>query len=129
MKKFLGSASFLNKHQQLRAIASSASWFPEFRPLRFPSVESFHRLLSHFSRHGLCCFLTGIFVYYTAGILNSFEEVSVFMVLADQHFIRLIFQKFPILIETFYIDSFKFRLVDISPEHKICSSIIETRVF
>ena len=114
--EFNGSSYFLNKHLMLRSFAGSDSWFPEFRPVRFPKVNTFHILLFHFLRCGLCCFLTGTFVYYTAGMLNSFDEVSVFMVLTDHHFLRLIFQKFPIIIEVFYIDSLKFQLFNFFPE-------------
>ena len=66
-------------------------------------------------------------MYYTAGILNSFDEVSVFMVFTDNHLLRLIFQKFPIIIEIFYIDSFKFQPVNFFPEDIIYISQVTNR--
>ena len=114
---FSGSSSFLDKHDMLLPIVGSGSWFSEFRPvlsenLTSQQINSFHKLLFRFFSSGLCCFLTGTFVYNAAGIFNSFEEASIFIILSNHHILDLIFQRFSMVMEIFYFDSFKFQFLN-----------------
>lgn len=118
-KQFDVSTSYLDTHNQLRSFAGSASWFTEFCPLRFPAEETIHRLLFEFYCHGLCCFLTGTFVYCAAGILNSFRAAALFIALMDTPLIRLIFQRGPGTIQNFSIKAFGFTLMQSVPEEDI----------
>ena len=119
---FSGSSSFLDKHDMLLPVVGSESWFTEFRPVlsdenvTSEKINSFHKLLLRFFRSGLCCFLTGTFVYSAAGIFHSFDEAALFIVLLDHHILDLIFQRFPMVIEIFYLDSFKFQFLHTLPE-------------
>jgi hypothetical protein len=47
-EKFHGTTSYVEKHNILRTIAGSSSWFTEIKPIRFPAILTFHRLLFHF---------------------------------------------------------------------------------
>ena len=38
-KRFHGSTSYVEKHETLRTIAGSGSWFTEFQPVRFPDLS------------------------------------------------------------------------------------------
>jgi len=53
-------------------------------------------------------FLTGSFIGFIAGFLNSFRAVSFLMILDDRPIIRLIFQKGQTVIQNFNIGSFQF---------------------
>jgi len=72
-QRFHGSSSYVDKYNTLLPIAGNASWFAEFVLIHFPSIRTFHKLLFHFYRHGLCCFITGSFVLYIAGLLTFFS--------------------------------------------------------
>jgi hypothetical protein len=113
---FSGYSSFLDKHDMLLPIVGSGSWFSEFRPvlsenITSEKINSYHKLLFRFFSSGLCCFLTGTFVYSAAGIFNSFDEASIFIIFSDHHLLDLIFHRFPMMMEIFYFDSFKFQFL------------------
>ena len=69
-KKFHGSTSY----NTLLSVAGNASWFTEFVPIHFPSIRTFNKLLFHFYKHGLYCFITGSFVSDIAGFLTFFGQ-------------------------------------------------------
>jgi len=116
-KKFHGSTSYVDKHNTMLSVAGNASWFTEFVPIHFPSIRTFHKLLFHFYRHGLCCFMTGSFVSYIAGALTFFLAISGYMILNDDHpIIRLIFQKGPNVIHHLIIGFFHFELLHKYPD-------------
>jgi len=71
-KQFSGSTFYVDTYNTLRSIAGNASRFTEFKPVFFPNILTFHKLLFLFYRHGLCCFMTGSFVSYIAGFLTFF---------------------------------------------------------
>jgi len=73
-ERFSGSTSYADKYTTLRTIAGNSSWFTEFKPVQFPAISTFHRLSFPFYRHGLCGFITGSFVSYIAGYVDSFEQ-------------------------------------------------------
>jgi hypothetical protein len=62
-KQFPGSTFYVDTHNTLRSIADNASMFTEFVPVHFPYIRTFQKLLFHFYRHGLCCFMTGSYVF------------------------------------------------------------------
>jgi len=68
--------------------------FSKFLPIRSENLSSFHKLLFRFFSSRLCCFLRGNFVYREAGILDQFDEVSVFVILTNNHLLDLIFQNY-----------------------------------
>jgi len=56
---------------RLRKLAGNCTLLPEFRPVRFPHNTHIWRLLyDGIFCHGICCFLTGPFVLYMAGVLT-----------------------------------------------------------
>jgi len=69
-KQFPGSTFYVDTYNTLRSIAGNASSFTEFVPFQFPNIRTYHKLLFLFYRHGLCCFMTGSFVSYLAGLLT-----------------------------------------------------------
>jgi len=77
-EKFFGSTSYVDNHTTLRTIAGNSSWFTEFRPVQFPAISTFHRLLFLFYRHCLCRVITGSFVSYIAGYVIIFRAMSIY---------------------------------------------------
>ena len=113
---FSGSSSFLDRHDLLVPIAGSDSWFVEFRPVLSEKltplkIHFFHKLQYRFFCSRLCCFLSGTFVYSAAGIYDSFDEASIFIVISDHPLLKLIFQRYPMVMEVFYFNSFKFQFL------------------
>ena len=93
------------------AIEGSSSCFTEFQPIRFPSIENFHKLLFLFLGQSVCFFFTGPLVISVAGYIQSFRTLSFFIILDDHPNIRLIFQKGVKLIPNFELESFHFTLI------------------
>jgi hypothetical protein len=56
--------------------------------------------------------MAGSFVAFTAGILNSFRGVTFFMVLDDHPILKLIFKKYGVEIQNFFIGTFHFELLE-----------------
>jgi hypothetical protein len=67
-------------------------------------------LYNCFFCQGICCFLTGTFVLYTAGIFDSFSRISLFMALTDSPLIRCIFQRGSDPLPCFYIHNYLFSI-------------------
>jgi hypothetical protein len=55
----------------------------------------------------MCCFLSGTFDIFTAGVLDWFDEAAVFAVLNGAPLTNLLFRRFP-EINSFTIDDFTF---------------------
>jgi hypothetical protein len=92
---FDGSTSYLSIYRELREIAGIASWFTEFRPIRFPARELILPLMLQFFKINICCFMSGSFVCFLAGILRSFKAITMHVVLTDIPIVKLIFQTGP----------------------------------
>jgi hypothetical protein len=102
-KLFDSSTAFLTTYRELRTVAGIASWFTEFRPIRFPAREIIQLFMLEFFRNHLCCFMSGSFVCFLAGILHSLKAVTMHFVLTDSPIVRLIFQRGPELVTQFTI--------------------------
>jgi hypothetical protein len=105
---FDGSSSHLTGHRRLQTIAGNGLWIPTFEPRAFPERGAILLLLWALHRHHLCCFLTGTFTMYTAGILHSYASATVFVVLTNALILDLIFQRGPHPPQEFIIQGFKF---------------------
>jgi hypothetical protein len=94
-KEFDGSTSYTEEHRRLTSYAGNAVWFPNFSPRTFPQRKPLRRLLTAFYRDGMSCFMTGAFVMAAAGVLNSFNEVVVFVALTavNSRLVNVIFQR------------------------------------
>ena len=94
---------------RLREAAGNCALLPEFRPIRFPHNTHIWRLLYNgFFSQGICCFLTGPFVLYMAGVFDSFTHASLFIALSDSPLIRCIFRRVPDPPSRFYIHNYLF---------------------
>ena len=66
--------------KRLRVSAGNCTLLSDFRPVRFPHSTYIWRLLYHgFFCHDICCFLTGKFVLYMAGVFHSYTNTSLFI--------------------------------------------------
>jgi hypothetical protein len=121
---FDSSTSYLSIYRELRKVASIASWFTEFRPIRFPAREIIHLLMLDFFKFNMCCFMSGSFVCFLAGILRSFKAITMHIVLTDIPIIRWIFQRGPELLQQFTFKDFTFHLIEYNLEHDILVYIV-----
>jgi hypothetical protein len=95
--------------RRLRSSAGNCTLLPEFHPVRFHHNTHIWRLRYNvFFCQGICCFLTGPFVLYTAGIFNSFTTASLFITLTDSPLIRCIFRRDTDPPSSFYIHNYLF---------------------
>ena len=75
----------------------------------FPSALMIYNFLHLLHKFHLCCFLTGTFVLFYAGILDSFDGMSLFIAMTDSQVLDFILQKFHY--PQSLIDAFSFNLV------------------
>jgi hypothetical protein len=80
-REFPGTTHELNNARQLRRTVGTFSLYPEFLPIRFPHQDIIYHFLLTLYHRKICCYLTGELVYYSAGILNSYRAMSLFVAL------------------------------------------------
>jgi hypothetical protein len=115
-KPFSGSKRAIQLAQHLRVIAGNATWFSTLDPVNNPFPNETYLLLRELFEARLCFFLTGSFVYYTAGIFQGYSGASLFIALTDTPLTRLLFQLDGNEIETFWLGGFEFHLLESEPE-------------
>jgi len=64
-------------------------------------------------------FLSGTFVFFTAGILNSFDGMALFIALTDSFLLHYIFQRGDRYYRNFIIDDFSFYLASEDEEQDL----------
>jgi hypothetical protein len=113
-RAFNGSVSRLFTDLCLRSCAGNTSCLTEFQTIEFPCEELIHNFLTKLYRQRLCSFLTGTFVTMTAGILNAFHGITLYIALTDNPLLDLIFQRGRSrYIRNFNIDNFEFLLTGV----------------
>jgi len=105
---FDGSSSLLECYRRLQELAGNASWIPTYEPQPFHERAYIYRLLRGLHRHRLCCFLTGTFTMFTAGLLHSFPTATIFVALVEAPILALIFRRGLNPTNVFFIAGFKF---------------------
>jgi hypothetical protein len=75
----------------------------------------------HLYRMTICCFMSGTFVQYTAGILNDYEGAMLFVALTEHPLLKTIFQKnfHDLYVQLFNMNEFKFTLIGIMPGYDV----------
>jgi len=95
--------------RRLRAFAGNCTLLPEFRPVQFPHSTYIWRLLYHgFFCHGICCFLTGTFLLYMAGVFRSYSNAPLFIAMTDSPLPCRIFRQDPDPLDNFHTHGFLF---------------------
>jgi hypothetical protein len=95
--------------RRLRSSGDNCTLLPEFRPVRFyHDTHIWHLLYNVFFCQGICCFLTGPFVLFTAGIFDTFTAASLFITLTDSPSIHRIFRRGTDPPSNFYIHNYLF---------------------
>jgi len=108
-KAFDGTFDYEYTDGLLKLCDGNTSFICEFRPVRFPNAMAIYNFLHSFHKFRLCCFLTGTFVLFSAGVLDSFDEMTLFIAMKDSPVLNFIFQKFRF--PKFMIDDFTFDLI------------------
>jgi hypothetical protein len=93
-KHFTASTATHDCLKRLCSSAGNCALLPELKPARYLFNTHIWRLLFNgFLCQGICCFLSGSFVLYTAGIFDTFIGASLFIAMSDSPLIRCIFQR------------------------------------
>ena len=116
---FQGTTYDLVVAMRLRETVGNASHFPEFLSVRFPNEATIYLFLKTLFIQGVRCHLTGGFVYYLAGILNSYRMVTFFVALKDAEILNLLFQRGPATFTEFYLIDFHFSLIMVDEAHLV----------
>jgi len=110
---FDGSASLLEAHRRVQAEAgANAVWVPTYEPVPFPERGYIYRLLQALHRHRLCCFLTGTFTMFTAGLTRSYGAATIFVALTYAPLLDLLCRRMANPPAEFLLSGFKFVFVD-----------------
>jgi hypothetical protein len=106
---FTASTTIHDCLKRMRSSVGNCTLLPEFKPLRFPYHNHIWRLLCNcFFCQGICCFLSGTVVLFTAGIFDSFSGITLFVALTDSPLILCIFQRGSDPLPCFYIHNYLF---------------------
>ena len=107
---FDGTSEYEYTDGQLRNVcANNISCIYEFTPVRLANARMIYRFLHSLLRYHLCCFVSGTYVLYISGYLDSFDGTTLFIAMTDLPLLPLIFQKFRY--PNFLVDEFSFSLV------------------
>ena len=109
---FPGTTSELDNARRLLQNVGRISPYPEFLPVRFPHRDIIFLLLLCLHEHGVCCFLSGGFVIYIAGLYTSYRYASMFVALTDIDLLQIIFQRYEYTVTVFTVDDFTIRLME-----------------
>ena len=116
-KAFDGTLDYEYTDGQLKNVCpNNISCISEFTPVRFPSARMINKFLHSLFRYHLCCFLTGTYVLFTSGCIDSFDGMSVYIAMTDVLLLTFIFQK--VRYPNFSVNEFSFRLVH-KEEHDV----------
>jgi len=118
---FDGSASLLEAHRRVQAEAGpNTVWVPTYQPVPFPERGYLYRLLLALHRHQLCCFVTGTFTMYTAGLIHSYGAGAIFVALTHAPLLDLLFRRTTNPPAEFLLSGFKFVFVEAVEGYDIC---------
>ena len=110
---FDGSSSLLEAHRRVRVVAGpNTIWVPTYEPVAFPERDYIHRLLQVLHRNRLCCFLTGTFTMFTAGLIHSYPSASIFVALTYAPLLDFLFRRMTNPPNEFSLSGFKFVFVE-----------------
>jgi hypothetical protein len=108
-RAFDGSTRMLQTYRQLVKHAGIYRWFSEFRPIHTDHINVVYELLSILNSLCVCCFITGTYVSYLAGLVDQYMSAVIFVVLTNCRVVRLIFQRDVLpLNSSFHINDFLF---------------------
>ena len=126
-KAFEGTFDYEYTDGRLKLCTGNTSCIAEFRTIRFCSSMIIYKFLHLLHKFHLCCFLNGTFILFTAAVLDSFDGMSLFIVMTDSPLLYLIFQKFNY--PKFMIDDFTFNLVRVDSEQDTYHYIVSSKDF
>jgi hypothetical protein len=69
-------------------------------------------------------FLSGSFVDYTAGVLNAYEGVILFVALTDNYILKTLLQQYKDYVPEFNINGFEFKLIGIRAGYDVFRYIL-----
>lgn len=88
---FDGATIHYDTYNRLVQCMGNTPCLTTFRPVTFPCHEIMYRFLYALQKFYICCFKTGNFVQFSAGVLNSFEGATLFFALTDNLLLNIIF--------------------------------------
>ena len=121
-KKFEGTVDYASTDMRLQLLTrrTDITCISQFVPTVFPHAQTIYKLLMALHAHHMCCFLTGTFVLYVAGRLDSYEGCTLIVALSDYDSIpilRWLMQK-PTTPSFTINDTFQFLLLDDADSNK-----------
>jgi hypothetical protein len=129
-KAFDGSTFHYDMNDRLKRWAGrNIDCFTTFNPLIFPNHMMIFRFLNVMYKLKLCCFLTGTFVGYVAGIYDSFDGAILFMALTQNPHISTLFQRHDDFITHFRLNEFKFELIGFRQGYDVFRYIVSCEDF
>ena len=121
-KTFEGNFDYFYTDRRLKICAGNTSCITEFQPVRFPSKMRIYNFLYTLLKYRLCCILSGTFVLFTAGVLDSFDLMALVIALTDSPIIHFIFQKR-------YYQKFIFYLASVDDEQDLFHYVVSSGDF
>jgi hypothetical protein len=128
-KAFDGSTFHFDTNDRLKRWAGrNIDCFTTFNPFTFPHHIIF-RFLYVIYKLRLCCFLTGTFVGYVAGIYGCFDGAILFVALTQNEHISTLFQRNDDFVTHFRLNEFTFELIGFRQGYDVFRYIVRCEDF
>jgi hypothetical protein len=81
-RRFDGSTALVDTNRRLRELAGPAiDHYTEFLPISYRGREIMEQLLAFLFRNEICCFLSGTFMTFLAGVFGSYRAITLYIAL------------------------------------------------
>jgi hypothetical protein len=93
--RFDGSTALVDTNWRLRALTGPAiDHYTEFLSISYRGREIMERLLAFLLHHGFCCFMSGTFTTFLAGVFGSYMAITLFIAIDyDSPLQNILFQR------------------------------------
>jgi hypothetical protein len=116
---FASSTVLLNAARKLRPFVGMLPFFEEFRPSDVIALNVLKLLLTKLYFECICCFLTGSFINFAAGVYSNHGAAALFIAEKDTPLLRVMLQRGPGVLPRFFIGGIRFELRTTYPNRNI----------
>jgi len=84
-KPFEGTTDYVATDGLLKSCtgASNMTCIAQIVPVVYPHAEMVYKLLVALHSYNLCCFLSGAYALYVAGLFDTFDGITIFIATTD----------------------------------------------
>jgi hypothetical protein len=116
---FSSSAVLFSAARRLEPFVGMLPFFEKFHPGDVIGLNVLELLSTKLFFEGICCFITGSFINFTAGVYSNHGAAALFIAEKDAPLLRVMFQRGPGVLPRFIIGGIRFELSGTYPHRNI----------